>query len=108
MKMVYTAADPVLVGHLRSILESERIRTLIKNEHLTGGIGELPAVECWPEIWVVDERDHVRAEHLVEALLDSIDTEPARDKPWKCPNCGEEIEPQFTDCWRCNDGSLLA
>ena len=107
MKMVYTAADPVQVGHLRSVLESEQIRTLIKNEHLTGGIGELPAVECWPEIWVVEPRDHARAEHLLGELLKSLQ-QPSTGESWRCPNCGEEIEPQFTDCWRCNDNSLLA
>ena len=107
MKMVYTAADPVQVGHLRSILEAEQIQTLVKNEHLTGGIGELPAAECWPEIWVVDPRDHERAEHLLAQMLVSLSEAPA-GTPWRCPDCGEEIEPQFTDCWRCNDNSLLA
>lgn len=107
MKMVFTAADPVQVGHLRSILESEDIRTLLKNEHLTGGIGELPAVECWPEIWVVDARDYARAQKLLAELRESLDAQ-VPGEPWRCPDCGEEIEPQFTDCWRCNDGSLLA
>ena len=21
--------------------------------------------------------------------------------PWTCPDCGERIEPQFTECWNC-------
>jgi hypothetical protein len=21
--------------------------------------------------------------------------------PWKCPKCGEELEPQFESCWKC-------
>jgi hypothetical protein len=21
--------------------------------------------------------------------------------PWKCPKCGEELEPQFGSCWKC-------
>ena len=21
--------------------------------------------------------------------------------PWRCSSCGEELEPQFTECWRC-------
>jgi len=107
MKMVYTAVDPVQVGHLRSILESEQIGTLVKNEHLTGGIGELPAVECWPEIWVVDPRDHERAECLVSDVEQSVREAPV-GTPWRCPHCDEQIDPQFTDCWRCSDNSLLA
>jgi hypothetical protein len=22
-------------------------------------------------------------------------------KPWKCPKCGEILEPQFDSCWKC-------
>jgi hypothetical protein len=22
-------------------------------------------------------------------------------RPWKCPKCGEESEPQFDACWKC-------
>ena len=105
--MVYTAADPVQVGHLRSILEAQEMQTLVKNDHLTGGIGELPATECWPEIWIVDPRDYERAERLLEQLLHSFSEAPV-GAPWRCPHCDELIEPQFTDCWRCNDNSLLA
>lgn len=41
--------------------------------------------------------------------LDEID-ESSRSKddapkvvgnPWKCPKCGEQLEPQFTTCWKC-------
>ena len=35
----------MLVGHLRAVLEAENIGVLVKNEHLTGGIGDLPAIE---------------------------------------------------------------
>jgi ABC-type ATPase with predicted acetyltransferase domain len=21
--------------------------------------------------------------------------------PWSCPNCGEQCESQFTECWKC-------
>lgn len=21
--------------------------------------------------------------------------------PWKCPECGEEVDGQFTNCWQC-------
>jgi hypothetical protein len=28
-------------------------------------------------------------------LLESV------GKPWKCPKCGEMLEPQFISCWKC-------
>lgn len=108
MKLIFTAADPMLVGHLRAVLEAENIGVLVKNEHLTGGIGDLPAIECWPELWVTKDADAARAERLVEELLASAESAVAAGEPWQCPECGETLEAQFTECWRCSDGSLLA
>lgn len=31
--------------------------------------------------------------------VDPSDTESGG--PWRCPECGEEIDAQFTDCWKC-------
>jgi hypothetical protein len=28
-------------------------------------------------------------------------TPTAARSPWKCPKCGEQLEPQFTTCWKC-------
>jgi hypothetical protein len=34
--------------------------------------------------------------------LDEIDEPPkVVGKPWKCPKCGEQSEPQFDSCWKC-------
>lgn len=88
------------MGHLRQVLEDHGIRCLIKNEYLAGGLGELPFNECWPELWVLDEADHRYAGEIAAGILES--REPGRE-PWRCPDCGEELEGQFTDCWRCGD-----
>jgi uncharacterized OB-fold protein len=26
---------------------------------------------------------------------------PVRGVVWRCPDCGEEHEPEFGSCWRC-------
>ena len=107
MKKVFTGADPVLVGHIRSILEAEGIEIFVKNEHLSGGIGELPAIECWPELWVKEDRDADRAELLIQEVRAQSGVE-STSSTWTCPACGEVLEAQFTECWRCSDSSLLA
>ncbi len=97
MKKLYTTEDRAMLGHARNILESAGIECLLKNEFLSGGVGELPPNECWPEIWVADA-DQARAETLLAtALRDPPETPP----DWVCPVCGERIEGQFTACWRC-------
>ncbi len=69
----------------------------MKNEFLGGGVGELPPTEAWPELWV-KERDHAAAQTLLDEFFHSSDdTQP----DWLCPACGERIEGQFSNCWRC-------
>ena len=97
MKLVYSAESVVNVAHMRNVLESAGIRCAVRNYHLAGAIGEIPFVECWPQVWAVEEYQHVEAERLVAAELNGTRPGPA----WTCPECRERIESQFTACWRC-------
>lgn len=97
MKRVHVIADPVQAGFIQGVLESEGIPTFLRNAWLGGAAGELPSQECWPEIWV-DDGDHARALELIAALEQGT----TGDAPaWRCPRCGERIEPQFDRCWNC-------
>jgi hypothetical protein len=98
MRKIYASDDFLLIGHLRQVLEHNHIACFTRNEHLIGGAGELPLTECWPEIWVRDDAQHERALELVRAML-AIDMQTWPD--WRCPRCREEIEGQFSACWRC-------
>lgn len=101
MKRVYSAHSPLLVAHMRNVLEGEGIRCTTRNMGLVGGAGELPPTAVWPELWVERDADHARAERVVaEALRDDQASGPT----WRCPACGEELEPQFDTCWRCAAG----
>jgi len=100
MKNVYSAPHLFMVHHCKNILSSHGIESIVKNEYLAGGAGELPPTECWP-VLCVDERDAERAEAIIQQAL----TEQPRDKSsWRCPQCGELIEPQFEWCWNCGYG----
>ncbi|MEM7027143.1 MAG: DUF2007 domain-containing protein [Pseudomonadota bacterium] len=99
MKRVYVSDNPIIAGHLQSILEANNIATHLRNDSLTGGIGELPINECWPEIWVNDERDYELALTLINATLNSNNTNVS---DWLC-QCGEKIEAQFDSCWSCGN-----
>ena len=56
--------------------------------------GELPPAECQAEVWV-GEADRAQAERLLR------DDAPPAGPAWTCPACGERMEPQFAQCWRC-------
>jgi hypothetical protein len=65
---------------------------------LNGALGEIPADQCAPELWLVDERDEALARRILAAARSGP---PPGALPWTCRACGEMLEPQFTACWRC-------
>ena len=102
MRKVYSSQLAPMVGHMQTVLESHGLHCLIKNEFLGGAVGELPPNECWPELWILDDTKYDEAIAIVSAaaLDNAVDVEGR----WRCPNCDEELEGQFTDCWQCGTG----
>lgn len=98
MKKVYSAQDPLMIGHLKNVLETHGIKCTIKNTYLAGAVGELPPVECWPELWVIDDARSAEARGVLRSVLAPIE---GVKKPWKCSTCGEDVEGQFAECWNC-------
>jgi hypothetical protein len=98
MKRVYSGKDPLMVGHLKNVLETFGIRCVTKKLDLSCAAGELPPVECWPELWVLDDKKHLKAKAILRRTLAPL---KAVKKPWRCDGCGENIEGQFTECWKC-------
>jgi len=85
-----------MAGHIHSLLEANNIDCHLRNMNLTGGIGELPINECWPEVWINDESDLVSAERLINAAL----SQEIKQEDWLC-QCGEKNGGQFELCWSC-------
>jgi len=98
MRRVYSDLDRMMAGHVKAVLESEGIPCLMKNEALVGGVGELPPTACWPEVWIVDDADYVRARQLVEELVAAPDH---KADDWRCPRCGERVDGELALCWHC-------
>ncbi len=97
MIKVFTAQNFIEVAFWRNYLEQHGIACQIKNEFLGAAAGELPPTECWPELWINDERD----EQLAQNYLAS-DPLGEQDLPaWRCSFCGEESDGQFSHCWNC-------
>lgn len=97
MRRVFSSFDLAAAHHARNLLQAEGIRTLLKNEILSSGAGELPPSECQIEVWVLDDSVAARAESIVRHEARAA----AGAAAWRCVGCGEALEPQFTHCWRC-------
>ena len=97
MRKVYASDNTIILGHVRQVLENHAIGCIVRNDFLLGAAGEIPVNETWPEVWITDDRDFERARALVDAVVSEANVP---DPPWGCV-CGEWMEGQFTDCWRC-------
>lgn len=102
MKRIYSEPNPIFIYQIKDLLEEKGMAAIIKNEHLSGGVGELPPTEVWPELWVVNNDDKDPAKRVVDDFMGSIKANP---ESWVCPACGEEIEGQFNICWSCGQES---
>jgi hypothetical protein len=98
MRKIYCAKDPLMIAHLRNVLGLHGIECVIRKTDLATGAGELPPVDCWPELWIVDEGRLAESEAILKKTLAPLE---AVKKPWICCACGEEIEGQFSECWQC-------
>jgi hypothetical protein len=98
MKRVYSGKDPLMISHLKNVLETFGIRCVTKKSDLSSAAGELPPIECWPELWVLEDTKRAEAEAILKKTLAPLDSVK---KSWGCDRCGEEIEGQFTECWKC-------
>jgi hypothetical protein len=95
MNTVYSASTISLVSIFKNILEGHGISCRVTNEFLASGMGEIPPIECWPQL-CVDDDDFVEAKRIIDEALSEKDP-----SPWRCESCSEDIEEQFTECWKC-------
>jgi hypothetical protein len=102
VKRVFRAASLLQVAHARNVLIAAGIDSELRNQYLAGALGDLPMLETWPQLWVEDA-----LEAAAQRALEKAATAPT-GAPWVCPQCGEQLEPQFTSCWRCGAVNLSA
>ena len=99
MKRILTSELLAEIEHFRNVLEQNDIRCIVKNEQLSGALGEVPFLECLPELWVVNDADQGTAERLLKELRN--DRSATASAEWRCPKCHETNEGQFAVCWNC-------
>ncbi len=97
MTKLLTRTDNLLIATLwHRMLEDAGIRSEIRNRYIGAAVGELPADQVAPQIWIRDDRDEARARTLIDELR-----RPKASPDWCCFTCGERVEGQFFQCWNC-------
>ncbi len=95
---VFSYWDRLQAALLKEILAAEGIDCIVRNDQLSSAVGEIPFVECCPELWVIDSDTYPRAKLLLNAWLKKSTPE---DGYWTCPRCGEQVQAHFGACWSC-------
>ena len=94
---IYRDREMTRVGHFQSLLESEGIKTFVRNESLAATEVSIPVF--LPALCILDEADKDRAVAILEQHLaaanEAVKTEVV------CPSCGETNPGNFEVCWNC-------
>jgi hypothetical protein len=104
MQRVYSSPSTAEAHLVQGYLEQAGVHATVQGGELGGLLGAVPITETYASVWVADEEVE-RAEELVEEFLSSQTAEGGATL-WRCPNCGEELEPQFSDCWNCGTSRI--
>lgn len=97
MKKVYSTEILANAWNIRNVLEQHDIESVIKNENLFSVSGEVPFLECLPEVWV-KPLYFLRAKQIIADLENSLEN---NDPDWTCSDCGEVNLGNYSICWSC-------
>ena len=86
----------MIVYNMKNLLQGEGIEVVMKNEFTGGGVGDLPAFDTWPEIWLCDEARTDQAQSILDSVSNSSDA-----GEWRCRTCQENNDAAFRLCWKC-------
>ncbi|MBU6438069.1 MAG: DUF2007 domain-containing protein [Betaproteobacteria bacterium] len=81
-------------------LSAHGVAASVQSRYANGAMGELPVNECAPTIWIDDDAQAARAAQLLDAL------QAPSGAAWRCPNCGENVDAGFGECWNCGTRQL--
>lgn len=97
MTEVFRSRDSVTIGHLQSLLESEGIKTLLRNEQAS--TATVPMAEITPALCILNESDVDRGVGRIKEYLEA--SRKAADEEVACPSCQELSPRTFELCWNC-------
>jgi hypothetical protein len=102
MKQVFVATNPTEAQVVRSLLEARGIEAEVHGEALWGALAAVGlTIDTPPTVWVLDDEDEGEALRIIEQEEAAGGPPPPAAGSWQCESCGEELEAQFDECWKC-------
>jgi hypothetical protein len=69
MQKVYSSVNFTMVYHVKNILATHGIESLVTGEHLAFTAGGVPPSDAWVDLWVLDERQLKKAQKILETAM---------------------------------------
>ena len=104
MRLIFENIDFTIVGHIQTILEAENIHTELRNAGAAGLAGEVPYTQVYPELWILNNDDEIRAKEIIRDYREK-DAATPKGPDWTCVKCGETVDGIFSECWNCGTAS---
>lgn len=101
MTRVYSARDLAEAHFVKGLLATEQIPAVIESGALQAVLGAIPVnPESLPSVWVEEEYTE-RAMQIIGEMQHGGPAATEAQRTWTCPRCGEVLEGQFSNCWKC-------
>ena len=97
MTEVFRKQDSATIGHLQSLLESNGIKTYLRNEFASSTTIAIP--EVTPALCILDDADVERGVILIRDYLEA--SSASSETTQTCASCGEISPGTFAVCWKC-------
>lgn len=91
-----SGVTPFIIQQYYDALTTQGIPCVVRNQFINGAMGELPAQDLEPELWLINADDLVFAERVLSSLKEDNSAEA-----WVCDTCRESQDAEFNLCWNC-------
>jgi len=98
MTRVYSHPNPAIAHLVRNRLQQAGIVAVVNGEAFGRGMGEVPPMAAWSEVWVGDGAALADVEAVVAEVTAEPDEAPVS---WTCPTCDTLVDGTFAVCWSC-------
>jgi hypothetical protein len=102
MRKVFVAQHHAEAHLLCGLLETHGIEAEVRGEALFTTVEAASVIPgAAPEVWVLRPAQVPQALEIVRRFSMGEAFPDSSGPTWRCPDCGEPHEPQFTSCWKC-------
>jgi len=102
MLKVFVAEHQAQAHLVEDLLRSNGIEAHVIGESLLNtipGSSVIPGTS--PEVWILHPDQADSAKELIRRFTTGEPLPESSGPSWQCPKCGEILESQFSECWKC-------